>query len=151
MHTYQIAEAILDAYKNEKLSDERIGFLKKQAEEQLEELAQNEELYKSFLNKIDAPQKIDKLILWTMLMSNEQICDEYIDKFKKNFREIIPVSDLADLLFYAVHQKKVKGVELDGFTYLLESKTEGIEEVDQYAFTNALLYVQKSKEVEMEF
>ena len=84
-------------------------------------------------------------------MSNEDICDEYIDEFDKDFREIIPVSDLADLLVYIVHLKKVKNIELDGFDYLLEYKHEGKDEMDQYAFTNALLYIQKSKEVEIEF
>ena len=77
--------------------------------------------------------------------------DEYIDEFNKDFREIIPSSDLADLLLYSVHLKKVKNIELDGFDYLLEYEGEGIEEVDQYAFTNALLYIQKSKEIQMEF
>jgi hypothetical protein len=61
------------------------------------------------------------------------------------------VSDLADLLLYAVHLKKVQNIELDGFDYLLEYQQEGIQEMDQYAFTNALLYIQKSKEVDMEF
>ena len=84
-------------------------------------------------------------------MSNERICDEYIDEFSKGFRDIIPVSDLADLLLHAVHLKKVKNIELDGFDYLLEYEGEGIEEMDQFGFTNALLYIQKSKEVKMEF
>jgi hypothetical protein len=85
-------------------------------------------------------------------MSNEGICDEYISEFDKDFREIIPVSDLADLLLYVVHLKKVKNIELDGFDYLLEYQGDGgIEEVDQYSFTNALLYIQKSKEIQMEF
>jgi hypothetical protein len=84
-------------------------------------------------------------------MSNEGICDEYINEFDKDFREIIPVSDLADLLLYAVHLKKVKNIELDGFDYLLEYQGDGIEEVDQYSFTNILLYIQKSKEIAIEF
>jgi len=151
MHTFQIAKPVLENYRNDKLTDERIDFLKAQASEQLDEISQNEELYNSYLNKVNAPQKIDKIILWILLMSNEMICDDYIDKFKKDFREIIPVSDLADLLLYAVHLKKLKDVELDGFDYLLTYGHDGIQEVDQYAFTNALLYVQKSKEVEMEF
>jgi hypothetical protein len=51
-----------------------------------------------------------------------------------------------------VHLKKVKNIELDGFDYLLEYQGDGgIEEVDQYSFTNALLYIQKSKEIQMEF
>jgi len=84
-------------------------------------------------------------------MSNEDICEEYIDEFDKSYREIIPVSDLADLLCYVVHLKKVKNIELDGFDYLLEYKHGGIEEMDQYAFSNVLLHVQKSKEIEIEF
>jgi hypothetical protein len=151
MHTFQIAESVLDSYKNDKLSEERINFLITQANEQLDEISQNKEIYNRFLNKVNAPQKIDNIILWILLMSNETICEEYIEEFDKDFREIIPVSDLADLLLYSVHLKKVKNVELDGFDYLLAYNNAGIEEVDQYAFTNALLYIQKSKEVPMEF
>ena len=36
MHTLQIAESVLDGYKNEKLSEERINFLITQANEQLD-------------------------------------------------------------------------------------------------------------------
>ena len=151
MHTFQIAESVLDGYKNEKLSEERISFLKTQANEQLDEISQNKEIYNKFLNQVNAPKKIDNIILWILLMSSERICDEYIDEFNKDFREIIPSSDLADLLLYSVHLKKVKNIELDGFDYLLEYEGEGIEEVDQYAFTNALLYIQNSKEIQMEF
>lgn len=151
MHTFQIAETVLDNYKNDKLTEERIDFLKTQANEQLDEISQNKDIYDSFLNKVNAPQKIDNIILWILLMSNENIVDEYIDAFDKNFREIIPVSDLADLLLYSVHLKKVKNIELEGFDYLLEYEQDGIVEMDQYAFTNALLYIQKSKEVEIEF
>jgi hypothetical protein len=35
--------------------------------------------------------------------------------------------------------------------YLLEYEEEGIEVMDQYAFTNVLLYIQKSKECLMQF
>jgi len=151
MHTFQIAESVLDGYKNEKLSEERISFLKTQANEQLDEISQNKEIYNKFLNQVNAPQKIDNIILWILLMSNERICDEYIDEFNKDFREIIPVSDLADLLVYIIHLKRVKNIELDGFDYLLEYEEGGIEEMDQYAFTNILLYIQQSKEIPMEF
>ena len=151
MHTLQIAEKVLDGYEKEKLTAERIDFLKTQANEQLDEISQNKEIYDGFLNKVNTPQKIDNLILWVLIMSNEDIVEEYIDEFGKNFREIIPVSDLADLLIYAIHLKKVQNVELDGFDYLLKYEHAGIEEVDQFAFTNVLLYVEKSKEVQIEF
>lgn len=151
MHTLQIAETILDGYKNEKLTEERINFLKTQVDEQLDEIAQKKALYESFLTQVNAPQKIDKIILWILLMSNEDIVEAYIDECGKSFREIIPVSDLADLLLYSVHLKKVQNIELDGLDCLLEYETEGIGEIDQYAFTNALLYVQQSKEVQIEF
>ncbi len=151
MHTLQIAESVLDDYRNNKLSEERINFLITQANEQLDEISQNKEIYNSFLNKVNAPKKIDNIILWILFMSNEDICEEYIDEFDKDFREIIPVSDLADLLVYIIHLKKIKNIELDGFDYLLEYKHEGIDEVDQYSFANVLLYVQKSKEVDIEF
>lgn len=151
MHTFQIAEPLLENYKNDKLSDERINFLIAQANEQLAEIAQNTELYDGFLKKVNSPEKIDNIILWILLMSNEGICSKYIRECGKNFRKIIPVSDLADLLFYAIYLKKVKNIELDGFDYLLEYEEEGIDVMDQYAFTNALLYIQTSKEVQMEF
>ena len=151
MHTLQIAESVLDDYRNNKLTEERINFLITQANEQLDEIAQNKEIYDSFLDKVNPPEKIDNIILWILLMSNEDICDEYIDEFDKGFREIIPVSDLADLLVYIVHLKKLKNIEVDGFDYLLEYQHPGIDEVDQYGFANVLLHVQKSKEVEIEF
>lgn len=151
MHTLQIAEKVLDGHRNDKLTEERINFLTTQATEQLDEIAQNKEIYESFLNRVNAPEKIDRLILWILLMSNEDIVEEYIDEFGKNFREIIPVSDLADLLIYAVHLKKVKDITLDGFDYLLEYEHAGMEEVDQFAFTNVLLYVERSKQVNIAF
>ena len=151
MHTFQISVKALDAYRNEKLTEERINFLINQANEQLDEISQNKELYDRFLKQVNAPQKIDNIILWILFMSNEAICDEYIEAFDKDFREIIPVSDLADLLAYVVHLKKVKNIELDGVDYLLEYNADGIEEIDQYNFTNVLLYIQKSKEIEIEF
>ncbi|HIC43108.1 MAG TPA: hypothetical protein EYO73_02075 [Sulfurimonas sp.] len=151
MHTMQIAESVIDGYRNEKLSEERINALIAQVNEQLNEISQNEEIYNRFLKEVNAPENIDKIILWILFMSNEDICDDYISEFDKNFREIIPVSDLADLLLYVIHLKKVKNIELDGVNYLLEYDEEGIQEMDQYAFTNALLYIQKSKEVQIEF
>ena len=151
MHTFQISEPVLDAYKNDKLSEERMNFLISQANEQLDEISQKKELYTEFLEEIDAPQKIDNIILWILIMSNEDICCEYGDEFKKGFRDIIPVSDLADLLLYSIHLKKVKNIDLDGIDFLLKYEEECIEEVDQFSFTNTLLYIQKSKEVVMEF
>ena len=50
MHTMQIAETVLDGYVNEKLAEKRLGFLKIQANEQLDELSQNKELYERFIN-----------------------------------------------------------------------------------------------------
>ena len=151
MHTFQIAESLLENFRNDKLSDVRINFLITQANEQLSEMAQNKELYDGFLAKVKAPERIDNIILWILLMSNEGIGSKYIREFKKDFRKFIPVSDLADLLLYTVHLKKVKNIELDGLDYLLEYEEEGIEVMDQYAFTNVLLYIQKSKECLMRF
>ena len=68
MHTFQIAESVLDSYKNDKLSEERINFLITQANEQLDEISQNKEIYDRFLNKVNAPQKIDNIILWILIM-----------------------------------------------------------------------------------
>ena len=151
MDTFEIATPVLDVYKNDKLSEERVDFLITQANEQLNEISQNKEIYDDLLKRIKAPEKIDNIILWMLLMSNENIVEEYIEEFDKKFREIIPVSDLADLLFYSVYMKKFKNIELDGFDYLLEYEAEGIDDMDQYCFTNVLAYIQKSKEVQIEF
>ena len=151
MNTFQVAEPVLDGYINDKLGEERINFLITQANEQLDEFSQNKELYESSLKEVNAPQKVDNIILWILLMSNEYICRDYINTFDKDFRKIIPVSDLADLLLHIVYLKKIKNIEQDGFDYLLEYKDDGMEEVDQYSFTNIFLYIQKSKEVQIEF
>jgi hypothetical protein len=151
MHTFQISEKILEDYKNDKLSEERINFLIAQVNEQLDEIYENQEIYNTFLEEVNAPKKIDKIILWILFMSNEDICCEYNTIFNKKFADRIPVSDLADLLFHIIHLKKVKNISLDGFDYLLEYEEAGIEELDQFSFTNALLFIQKSKEVEMVF
>lgn len=91
MHTYQVAESVLDDYRQNKLTEARIAFLKAQAEAELEEIAQNRALYDSFVEKINAPERIDPLILWILFMSNEEICEAYIDACGKTFREMIPV------------------------------------------------------------
>lgn len=151
MNTPQIAKTALENYKNDKLSDERINFLITQANEQLDEISGNEALYNGFLKQVNAPEKIDNIILWILFMSNEEIVDDYIDEFDKDFRDVIPVSDLADLLFYSVYLQKVKESELDGFDYLVEYEHEGMADVDQYSLTNTFLYIQQSKEVPIEF
>lgn len=151
MNTFQIAKSALDGYKNEKLSDERINALVAQANEQIDEISQNKELYDTFVKQVNAPQKVDNIILWVLFMSNEDICSEYIDEFDKDFRDNIPISDLADLLIYIVFLKKVKNTELDGFDYLSEYEDGDIEDVDQFALTNSFLYIQKTKEVQIDF
>ncbi len=151
MNTLQIAASALDGYMNEKLGDTRINFLLTQANEQLDEISKNKDVYNRFLKEVDAPQKIDNLILWMLFMSNEDIVYDYIDEFDKDFSDSIPISDLSDLLFYLIHLKKVKNIEVDGFDYLSEYKEEGMDEVDQYSLTNALLYIQKLKEGQIDF
>jgi len=151
MDTFQIAAPVLETYKNVKLSDERIDFLIAQANEQLEEISQKKEIYEGFLNKIKAPEKMDNIVRWILIMSNEGVCEDYSSEFSKGFRDIIPVSDLADLLFHCVFLNKVKGVELEGFDYLLEYESEGMEEIDQYSVINVLAYIQTTKEVQIQF
>lgn len=151
MNTYQVTEPVLDGYINEKLGEERINFLTTQANEQLTEFSQHTELYEEALEEVSAPKEVDNIILWILLMSNEYVCRDYISACEKDFRKIIPVSDLADLLLYAVYMKKIKETELDGFDYLMEYEEDGMEEVDQFAFTNIFLYIQQSKEVQIEF
>lgn len=151
MNTFQITETALDGYINDKVGEERINFLITQANEQLNEISQNREIYNGFLNEVNAPQKVDNIVLWILFMSNEDICSEYIDEFDKDFRDTTPVSDLSDLLVYTIYLKKVKNIELDGFDYLSEYEEEGVEDLDQYSFTNAFLYIQKLKEVTIEF
>jgi len=151
MNTFQITESALEGYKNEKLSEERINTLTTQANEQLAEISQNKELYTRFLDEVSAPEKIDNIILWILFMSNEDIVYDYIDAFSKDFTDSIPVSDLSDLLIYIAYLKKIKNTELDGFDYLSEYEEDGLEEVDQFSFTNAFLYIQRLKEVKIEF
>ncbi len=151
MNTFQIAESALVGYKNENLSDERINALVEQANEQIDEIAQDKEIYNRFIKQVNAPQKIDKTILWVLFMSNEDICSEYIDAFDKDFNDSIPVSDLADLLIHIIYLKKVEDIELKGFDYLSEYEEGDIADVDQFALTNAFLYIQKLKEVQIEF
>jgi hypothetical protein len=84
-------------------------------------------------------------------MSNEDICCDYITLFNKDFVDRIPVSDLADLLLYITHLKKVKNIEVDGFDYLSDYQEEGIEEVDHYSVSNALMFIQQLKAQDMTF
>ncbi|CAA6813167.1 MAG: Unknown protein [uncultured Sulfurovum sp.] len=151
MNTFQIVGSVLDEYKNSVLDDKRIDALVEQANEQLKEMAENEAFYNALLTKVNAPEKVDNMILWIMLMSNEDICCAYIDSFDKDFEDEIPVNDLGDLLLYLAHLKNVQNVELDGLDYLLAYDKEWTEEVDQHAVTNVLAYIQKSKQVEMNF
>lgn len=151
MNTPQIAETALDGYKNEKLSDERINFLITQANEQLDEISGNKELYDEFLEEVNAPKKVDNIILWILFMSNEDICRDYINAFDKDLMKVVPRSDVADLLLYSVYLSKVKNTQLDGYDYLLEYDGDGMEDVDQYALTNAFLYIQQTKEVQIDF
>lgn len=145
MNTYQITESVLEEYKNLMIKEERVAFLKSQADEQIAEIAQNEEIYNGLLEKVEAPEKIDNVVLWIALMSDESIVEEYIEVFDKDFDDMIPVCDLADLLFYMVYAMKVHGESFEGFDYLLTHKTPGMVEVDQHAVTNALAYIQKIK------
>lgn len=145
MNTYQITENILEEYRDLMIKDERVAFLKAQADEQIEEIAGNEEVYKKFLEKVGAPEKLDNMVLWMALMSDENIVEEYIEEYEKDFDEMIPVCDLGDMLFYMVYAMKVKGESFEGFDYLLAHKTPGMTEVDQHAVSNALAYIQKLK------
>jgi len=151
MNTFQIAQTALEGYKNTKLSDERIDTLVKQAKVQIEEIAKNKELYNDFVSQVDAPNPVDDIILWVLFMSDEDIRDTYIETFNKDFRDDIPISDLGDLLIYLVYLKKVKDVELEGYAYLEDYEGGEIEDVDQFALTNAFLYIQKTKEVQIDF
>lgn len=151
MHTFQIAQKVLEDYRAAKLPDERIDFLINQANEQLDEISQNEEIYNKFLDEVEAPQPINNIILWILFMSNDDICSDYKYKFKKGFTTRLPISDIADLLVHIIHMTKSQDAKLDGFDYLMGYKEDGLEEADQYAFANVLLFVQKSKEAQMEF
>ena len=151
MNTFAITESALIGYKDTKLSEERINLLTTQANEQIDEISQNKEIYDAFLDQVNAPKKVDNIILWMLFMSNEDIVYDYIYEFDKDFTDSIPVSDLSDLLFYIAYLKKIKNIELDGFDYLSEYEEEGMDEVDQFCFTNAFLYIQQSKEIKIDF
>jgi len=151
MNTFQIAESVLDTYKNEIIGLERTDFLVAQANEQIDEISGNKEIYNGFLKKVDAPEKIDNLVLWILFMSHEDICSDYIDEFDKDFEDEIPMNDLADLLLHIAHLQKSQNIEFDGLDYLLEYEAGDIVEVDQHCVTNVLAYIQKSKQVAIEF
>ena len=151
MNTFQIAESVLNEYKNSVLGDDRINLLITQANEQIDEISGNKEMHNAFLERVNAPQKLDNLVLWILFMSNEDICSDYIDEFDKDFEDEIPINDLADLLLYIAHLQKFQKTELEGLNYLLEYEEGDIVEVDQHCVTNVLAYIQKSKQVEIEF
>lgn len=150
MQTIQITEKTLNNHHND-FDQERLKFLIAQANEQIDEISQNKELYEDFCDQADVDEEIDKLVLWILFMSSDHICYDYNKNFDKGFEDKVPMNDLADLLIYIIYLKKIKDTELEGISYILESEYEGIEEVDQHAFTNVLYYVQKSKEAQMEF
>lgn len=151
LHTYQIAETVLNDYVTAKLTQERLNMLITQANEQLEEFAQEIELFERAKVQAGVPDGVDNIILWIALMSNEDICCDYIDTFGKKYREIIPVSDIADLITYVVYLKRIKEEDLQGIDFLLHNDTAGVGEADQYGFMNVLLFVQKGKEGALEF
>lgn len=152
MNTFQIVESVLDEYKNNVLGVDRTDFLVAQANEQLSEISQNKELYNAFLQKINnVPEKIDNSILWIFFMANEDICCDYIEAFDKDFEDEVPINDLGDLLLHLAHLTKVQNVELEGLDFLLDYDQETLEEVDQHAVTNVLAYIQKSKQIEIQF
>lgn len=150
MHTIQIADEVLEDYKNI-IGIERFEFLVEQAKDQLKEISQNGELYNSYLEKIKIAGKVDDLVLWILFFSNENICSDYIKQFKKDFFDMVPENDLADLFFYIVYLKKCKNNELDGIVYLVESNDKAIEDVDQSSFMNVLCHIQKQKQPEIDF
>lgn len=146
MHSYQITESTLEDYRANKLLDDRITFLLQQADEQLAEIRQNSDFYTGILDELEIDDTLNNPIMWMLFMSDEDIVDAYIDTFKKPFRSIIPVADLADILLYLIHLKKVNGEALAGTDLLFESTTEGLDEVDHYCFSNVLAYVQRKNE-----
>jgi len=150
MHTIQIADEVLEEYYN-KVTQERFDFLIAQAKEQLAEIRENEELYESYLEKINIAGKVDDIVLWVLFFANEDICSNYISTFKKDFFDMIPENDLADLLFYTVYLKKCKNSEPDGIVYLVESNDKVIDDIDQASFMNVLCHIQKQKQPQMEF
>ena len=151
MNTFQITELALNNYKTDRLPDTRINLLLEQVNEQIDELSQHKEIYSSFLEDIDAPENLDNIILWILLMSNEDVCRDYINQCKKDLKKVIPVSDMADLLLYAAYLTKVQKTKPEGYDFLSGYYEEEMEEVDQYAVTNVLHHIQQSKEVQIQF
>ena len=106
MNTFQITQMALTDYKNDKLSDERFDFLVAQANEQIDEISQNKEIYDSFFTKLNAPKKTDNIILWVLIMSNEELC-KWIPRAK-----LYPEADI--LMVYSMY----------GHTFLLASSSK---------------------------
>lgn len=150
MHSIQIAPEVLEQYYN-KVGQERFELLAAQAKEQLKEIREDKEVYNNYLEQINTAGEVDDIVLWVLFMSNEDICLDYIKRFKKDFHKMVPDSDLADLLFYAVYLKKCKDNELDGIVYLIESNKEEIDDVDQANFMNILCHIQEQKAPKMDF
>ena len=90
-------------------------------------------------------------MLWVLFMSHEDVCLDYNKTFKKEFHNMIPENDLADLYFYTVYLKKCQDNELDGIVYLVESDLDEIDDVDRANFMNILCHIQKQKEPQMDF
>jgi len=151
LHTEQISQTVLTNYIHDRLSSERIEMLTTQAKEQIEEIRTDQTLYEQFLQKTGAPKEIDTRVLWVAMMCDDDICSEYISRFKKPFADRIPVSDLADLIVYLIHTQKSKEDEIAGYDFLMAYEKGDIDDVDQYAFTNVLLYIQQSKEGDLCF
>lgn len=150
MQIFEITNEVVEGYV-EKVGQERIDFLVNQAKEQIEEIAQDEKVYLDYLNKAQASVKVDKLVLWVLFMSLEDICFDYIEKFNKDFFEETPMNDLADLSMYIVYLTNSKGEKLDGIQYMSESNEQRLKEIDHHSVTNLLLYVQQQKQQAMEF
>jgi len=151
MNTFQIVESVLEEYRSQVLGVKRTDFLVAQANEQINEIAGNKALYEAFVTKVNAPEKVDNIILWILFMSDEDICCDYIKAFDKDFEDEIPLNDIADLLLEITYLKKVQKIELEGLDYLASYNKELMEEIDQHSVTNVLAYIQKSKQVEIEF
>jgi hypothetical protein len=151
MDTLQIVQSRLEEYIDAKVGKDRVDFLLSQAKEQIDEIATNSELFEEFLDEVDAPKECDSLILWILFFSNEYIVRDYVNTFSKEFKKVLPMSDLADLLIYAIYLHKSKKGNMQCVEHLLEYEDDGLESVDQYAFSNILLYVQKLKEPQIEF
>lgn len=147
MDLFEVSPAVLEANYN-RMGHERIDFLVDQAKEQIKEISQDQETLDSYLKIVGLSEKVDDLVLWVILMSNDDVCFGYNKKFNKGFMDFIPMNDLSDLSLYLAY--KNKNEQINGIEKLIELDTGCAKEIDHHCVSSLLYYIQQEKQ-QMDF